>query len=307
MPGHHTLTHGTTATAERVTPDRDTWITTGRAARELCLKPTEFDLAVRLGRVRTAPGEGGVGRRVARAEIERLRAGPGFPETLRRSVPAVGTTEGAALMEMPRTRFTRLARLGLLVPVKFYPNRYRAVVWLYLADELRLFADDAGNAPLLTGRMPGNLRSQLDTGLDLRPRNWRTRHLGFLLRQAEGPWARAGAVASLLGPPQVAEAVPDPRDRSRLSGFREPPPSHGAPGSPAFHIAEDLMTAQDPDEIAWLQSELTRLTHEAREQGAAPGPAAPCPGPDHRRTPRAVAPARETPRRLFARWRRGNR
>lgn len=311
MPGHHTLTHEVTdtdtAVTERATGSRDAWITTGRAARELGLKRTEFDLAVHLGRVRTAPGDGGEGRRVARAEIERLRAGAGFPETLRRSVRAVGTTEGAALMEVPRTRFTRLARLGLLVPVRFYPNRYRAVVWLYLAEELRLFAADGKNTPLLTGRLPEGLRSQLDAGLDLRPRNWRTRHLGFLLREADDPWARAGAVASLLDPLHVSQAVTDPYDRSRLHRFREAPLFHGSPGSPAARLTEDLMTAQDPDEIAWLQSELTRLTHRAREHRPAPRPASRCPGPDHRRTPRAAGPARGTPRGLLARWRRGNR
>ncbi|MGW4762881.1 DUF6397 family protein, partial [Streptomyces pseudogriseolus] len=105
----------------------------------------EFDLGVRLGRIRTEPGRTPRERRVARAEIERLRAGPGFPESLRRSVHAVGTAEGAALLDVAKTRFTRLARLGLLVPVAFHLNRYRAVVWLYLADELRLFGDDAKN------------------------------------------------------------------------------------------------------------------------------------------------------------------
>ncbi len=81
-------------------------------------------------------------------------------------------------MDVPRARFTRLARLGLLVPVKFYVNRYRAVVWLYLADELRQFAADERNAALLKGRTPEGLRDQLTEGLDLRPRNWRGRHLG---------------------------------------------------------------------------------------------------------------------------------
>jgi len=74
-----------------------------RAARELDLKRSEFDLAVHLGRIRTMPDEGGGGRRVARAEIERLRSDPGFPEALRASVLAVGTSEGAAVMGVPAT------------------------------------------------------------------------------------------------------------------------------------------------------------------------------------------------------------
>ncbi|GHH93330.1 DUF6397 family protein [Streptomyces capillispiralis] len=304
---HHTGTYDATVTvpAEGAAADRDTWVTTGRAARELGLKRTEFDLAVQLGRIRAAP-DGGGGRRVERAEIERLRAGPGFPESLRRSVRALGTTEGAALMEVTKTRFTRLARLGLLVPVTFYPNRYRAVVWLYLAEELRLFAADDRNAPLLTGRTPEGLRSQLDAGVDLRPRNWRARHLGFLLRQAEDPWARAGAVASLLDPLHVSQVVQDPYDRSHLNRFRRPAPSHGAPGSPAAHIAEELTTARDADEIAWLQADLTRLTDEARHHRPAPRPAPRRPAPAHR-TPRAAEPARRTSRGLLGRWRRRDR
>lgn len=277
MPGHHTRAHDVTATAtvtaQRAPGDRGTWVPAGRAARELCLEHSEFDLAVHLGRSRTVRDDRGGGRRVARAEIERLRAGAGFPETLRRSVRVLAATEGAALMQVPKTRFTRLARLGLLVPVTFRLNRYRAVVWLYPAEELTLFRADGENTPLLTGRTPEGLRSQLDAGLDLRPRNWRARHLGHLLRQADGPWARAGAVASLLDPVHVSQVVGDPCDRSHLNSFREPPPGHGAPGSPAARLAQDLMTAKDPDEIAWLQADLTRLTRQAREHRPAPRPA----------------------------------
>lgn len=106
---------------------------------------------------------------MARTEIERLRAEPGFPDTLTKSVRAVGTTEGAAVMQVPPSRFTRLAKLGLVVPVSFYLNRYRAVVWLYLADELRQFAADKDNVTLLTGRTPEGMRDQLAAGVDLRP------------------------------------------------------------------------------------------------------------------------------------------
>ncbi|MFD7769054.1 DUF6397 family protein [Streptomyces sp. NPDC059787] len=306
MPGQRTVTHDTTAIAARPATAREVRVGPGRAARELGLKSTEFDLAVQLGRIRTIPDAGGGGRRVDRAEIERLRAGPGFPEALRRNVQAVGTTEGAALIDVTKTRFTRLAKLGLLVPVKFYLNRYRAVVWLYLAEELRLFAADDRNTPLLTGRTPENLRSQLGTGIDLRPRNWRTRQLGFMLRRADDPWARAGAVASLLGPLHVSEAVPDPYDRSHLDGFRRPPPSHGVPGSPAADLAEELMTAQDPDEVAWLQADLARLTEEARTHRPAPRPAPRRPEPVQR-APETVEPVHGTSRGLLGRWWRGNR
>ncbi|MFZ4244172.1 DUF6397 family protein [Streptomyces griseoincarnatus] len=254
----------------------DSWVTTGRAARELGLRRTEFDLAVRLGRVRTGPGRAPGERRVARAEIERLRAGPDFPEALRRSVHAVGTAEGAELLGVAKSRFTRLARLGLLVPVAFHLNRYRAVVWLYLADELRLFGEDGKYAALLTGRMPEGLRGLLDSGTDLRPRNWRGRHLGFLLREAEDPWARAGAVASFLDPLHVARVVRDPYDRSHLNTFRRRPPGGANPDSPGARIAADLTTARDDDEIAWLRADLARLVDEARAHRPAPRPSASC-------------------------------
>ncbi|MFF3462648.1 DUF6397 family protein [Streptomyces sp. NPDC002619] len=245
-----------------------------RAARELELKRSEFDLAVHLGRIRTVPDEAGGGRRVERAEIDRLRSAAGFPEALRESVRAVGTTEAATLMDLSPGRFTRLARLGLVVPVKFYLNRYRAVVWLYLAEELRQFAGDEKNAPLLTGRTPERLRGQLGAGADLRARNWRGRHLGFLLRQAHDPWEHAGAVAAFLDAAHVADVVKDPYERAHLNRFRPGPPAHGAPGSPSAHLAEKIMTADGPEEVGWLRSDLGRAVQEARAYRPAPRPAA---------------------------------
>ncbi|MFD7405757.1 DUF6397 family protein [Streptomyces sp. NPDC059866] len=264
------------------TPDRVTY-TPSRAARELGLKRREFDLAVHLGRIRTVPDEGGGGRRVAPAEIDRLRAEDGFPQSLHESVRAVGTGEAADIMEVTKERFTRLARLGLVVPVYFYLNRYRALVWLYLADEIRQFAADEKNARLVKGRMPEGLREQLDTGLDLRPRNWRGRHLGFLLGQAEDPWQRAGALAALLDPVQIADIAKDPYERAHLNRFRPGPPNHGAPGSPTAQLTERIMTAGDADEIGWLRADLAQALEEAREHRPAPRPAprqAP-PAPQH--------------------------
>ncbi len=227
----NTVTHETTAAAQPVRTSRDHVYAPSRAARELGLKRREFDLAVHLGRIRTVPDGRGGGRRVDRDEIERIRAAEGFPDRLRESVRAVGTAEGATLVRVTRVRFTRLARLGLLVPVTFYVNRYRAVVWLYLAEELRQFAADERNVVLLHGRTPEGLRDQLTEGLDLRPRNWRGRHLGFLLRQADDPWARAAAVASLLDAVEVSDVVRDPYERSHLGRFRPvtPRPAHRGP------------------------------------------------------------------------------
>ncbi|MGW1064118.1 DUF6397 family protein [Streptomyces aureus] len=268
-----------------------------RAARELELRRGEFGLALHLGCVRSVPDEGGGGRRITREEIDRVRAEAGFPETLRERVKAVGTTEGAALMGISTTRFTRLARLGLVVPVKFYLNRYRVVVWLYLAEELRRFATDEQNAPLLSGRTPEGLRDRLDEGLDLRPRNWRGRHLGFLLRQTEDPWARAAVVASLLDPIQVAEVVEDPYERAHLDRLRPAPVSQAAPDSPGARIAERITTADDPDEIGWLRSDLGQSVLEARQDRPAPRPEpAPSVDPAPARTP-ASAVSRGRPTR----------
>jgi hypothetical protein len=175
-------------------------------------------------------------------------------------------------MEVTAARFTRLARLGLVTPVKFHLNRYRAVVWLYLADELLEFAADPKSAALLNRPLPEALRSQLDTGLDLRARNWRGRHLGLLLRQAGDPWERAGAVASMLDQVQVSEILRDPYERAYLNRFRPQPSAHGTPGSPAAQLTERIATAQDPDEIEWLRADLVRAVEEARTHRPAPRP-----------------------------------
>ncbi|MFK4105263.1 DUF6397 family protein [Streptomyces sp. NPDC019531] len=269
--------------------------TPSRAARELGLKRSEFDLAVHLGQIRTIPDEGGGGRRVASVEIDRLRATDGFPDSLRQRVRLVGTTEGAKAMKVPVGRFTRLARLGLYSPVRFYLNRYRAVVWLYLAEELEQFTTVEKNTPLLTARrMPEGLRDMLDEGVDLRARNWRQRHRGFLLRLAEDPWESAGVLAAFLGSVQIAEIVPDPYERSHLLRFQPGPPTHGTQGTPAAHLIEKIMTADHPDEIEWLRTELTRVLEDARSLRPAPRPTA-------RRTPSARPQDTPTPQEEPAR------
>ncbi|MFJ9154055.1 DUF6397 family protein [Streptomyces sp. NPDC102270] len=289
-------------TSNTITPLHHNAYAPSRAARELGLKRSEFDLAVHLGQIRTVPDEGGGGRRVSRSEIDRLRATGGFPDALRQRVRLVGTTEGAEAMEISVGRFTRLARLGLFSPVRFYLNRYRAVVWLYLADELEEFTAVEENTPLLTARrLPEGLRDMLDEGVDLRARNWRGRHRGFLLRLAEDPWESAGALAAFLDPVQIAELVPDPYERSHLGRFRPGPPAHGAQGSPAAHLIEKIMTSDDPAEIAWLRTELAQVLADARRFRPAPRPAA-------RQAPPALPPgepaSQEPPRGLLGRLRR---
>ncbi|MGW0908489.1 DUF6397 family protein [Streptomyces sp. NPDC002853] len=270
---------GHTITQEAVGTAAQTSVAQSRAARELGLQRGEFELAVMLGRVRTVAGTDGGRRRVTREEIERVRAGDGFPAAWLEGIRAVGTTEGAALMGISSARFTRLTRAGFVTPVKFYLNRYRAVVWLYLAEELKHFAESEVNAGLLTGRAPGTIRAQLEAGVDLRARNWRGRHAGALLRQSDDPWERAAVVASLLDPVQIAEIIRDPYERAYLRRLMPDPFGQGVTESPAGRIIHKIMTADHPDEIRWLRANLTIGLSQARGERPAPRPV-PKPGPD---------------------------
>ncbi|MFH8836941.1 DUF6397 family protein [Streptomyces sp. NPDC017868] len=245
-------------------------VTPGRAAQELELRRDEFRLAVQLGLVRTVRAGEGERRRVERCELDRLRAAPDFPAGLRERVRAVGTAEAAALLGITADRFTRLARTGHFSPVRFSLNRYRAVVWMYLAQEVVEFG--LACPALLTGRLPLELRERLAAHEDRRPRNWRTRRLGLLLRATEDPWARAAAVASLLDPVQVAEVVDDPYERSHLDRLRPPLPPGTPVGAVAREIAERLTRADEPDEILWHRLSLALALDEARAQRQAPHP-----------------------------------
>ncbi|MFH8487313.1 DUF6397 family protein [Streptomyces longisporoflavus] len=290
---------GHTITQEAADTAAPTSVTQSHAARELGLKRGEFELAVMLGRIRTVGDPAGGRRRVPHREIERVRAGKGFPEAWLERIRAVGTTEGAALMDISTARFTRLARTGFVTPVKFYLNRYRAVVWLYLAEELGQFARSESNAGLLTGRASGTLRAQLDAGVDLRARNWRGRYAGALLRQSDDSWERAAAVASLLDPVQIAEIIRDPYERAYLRRLVPAPFGQGAPESPAGRILQKITTADDPDEIRWLRANLTIGISRARGERPAPRPAThPVPDTGPASPPRTAAPeARPRPLR----------
>lgn len=272
----HTITQ---EAAETAATAAQTSVAQSRAARELGVKRGEFELAVMLGRVRTVADTAGGRRRVTCEEIERVRAGDGFPEAWLERIRAVGTTEGASLMGISTARFTRLTRAGFVTPVKFYLNRYRAVVWLYLAEELKHFAESEVNASLLTGRAPGTIRAQLEAGVDLRARNWRGRHAGALLRQTDDPWERAAAVASLLDPVQIAEIIRDPYERAYVRRLMPDSLGQSVPESPAGRIICKIMTADHPDEIRWLRANLTIGLSQARGLRPAPRPA-PKPTPD---------------------------
>ncbi|MFB8028410.1 MULTISPECIES: DUF6397 family protein [unclassified Streptomyces] len=245
-------------------------VSAGRAAQELTLKRGEFDLAVHLGLIDAEPAVGGVRPRIRRQEIERLRARPGFPDTLRGQVRTAGTAEGATLLGVSAVRFTGLARIGCVSPVAFCLNRYRAVVWLYLVDELLAFA--AREPGLLAGKSPAGMRTMLDAGTDRRARNWRSRRLDRLLGRAADPWARAALQASALDPVQLAEVVEDPYERAYLARV-QPDAALGRPGSTAGREAmARLMLADDPDEILWRRVNLTLELERARAIRGAPRP-----------------------------------
>lgn len=255
-------------TAERVAHT----VAYGKAAQELALRRSEFDLAVHLGHVRIVPGPAGGRPGVPQEELDRLRAEPGFPEGLRDRVRTVGTAQAAELVGITADRFTRLARTGHFTPVAHYLNRYRAVVWLYLAREV---LDAAARHPgLLTGRVPADLRDRLQAGEDARPRAWRARRRGLLLRRAPGAWEGAAVLASFLDPLHLDETVPDPYERARLERLRPAPP-HGHPESPAARaVADRLLVADGPDELAELRTELAEALRTARAQHPASGPGA---------------------------------
>lgn len=155
---------------------------------------------------------------MAREELERIRATEGFPGSLRERLRLVGAGEGAKLMDISVSRFARLARLGHFGPVKFYVNRYRTVVWLYLAHELRELAEE--DSELLRGRVPQHSREALDAGLDERARRWRGRRVRQLETEASSPWELAAVRACVLDEDMLAEAVPDRDERARLRPLR---------------------------------------------------------------------------------------
>ncbi|MFD7609371.1 DUF6397 family protein [Streptomyces sp. NPDC059828] len=256
----------------------------GQAAVALKLKHRELALGVRLGYIRCTPGREAGSDLVPLDEVDRLRALEGFPGALRERVRTVATAEACRLVSTTRDRFTKLARTGHFTPVGFYLNRYHTVVWLYLATEVREFAE--GNPDLLRGRLPAALRARLDDGEDSRARNWRGRYVGMLLRQAPDAWARTAAIASVLDPAVVAEVVDDPYERAHVERLRPDPPDGPPDVFTARAIRSGLLLADDPDEIVWHRMSLALSLDEARAWRPAPRPGSErvpglWPGPSH--------------------------
>ncbi|MFJ4986516.1 DUF6397 family protein [Streptomyces sp. NPDC088732] len=239
-----------------------------RAREELGLEADEFDVALRTGEIRTTPAAGGR-RRVVRKDVERLRAEEGFPDTLRERLRLVGSVEGGELIGITRDRFTRFAKGGLIRPVRWYVNRYRTVVWLYLAVEVRQLAVD--HPALLTGRLPAALRDALDEGEDHRPRGWRARRVEEMVRDAADAWGEAAAWAALLGPEAAAEAVPDPHERAYLRRLRPGLPPGNTGSYAVREVIDAHIVADHPDEVAFAQVSLADALLRARAVRPAPG------------------------------------
>lgn len=241
-----------------------------RAAGELRLTRTEFARAVQLGIVRAGPPAPGGAARYTRAELERIRSAEGFPDALRERVETVAGAEAAGVvLGVSPGRFTRLARCGHITPVGYRINRYRVVVWLYLVAELREFADREPG--MLRGSAPPADRELLAAKADLRPRKWRGRHVGLLLRRTADPWERAAVLASVLPEEELREAVPDPAERLVLAALAPPPP-YGHPQIPAAAaVALRLLRAQPPDEVHWYRTSLDFALTGARGQSKSTG------------------------------------
>ncbi|MEU7551917.1 DUF6397 family protein [Streptomyces sp. NPDC044571] len=241
-----------------------------RAAGELGLSRSEFARAVQLGLVRPEPSVRGAGAAYAQAELDRVTSAEGFPQALRAQVETVAGAEAAGgVLGISPGRFTRLARCGHLTPVGYRINRYRAVVWLYLAEELRQFA--AREPGMLRGSAPPGDRELMEAKADLRPRAWRARHVGLLLRRTADPWERAAVLASVLPEDEVCEAVPDPAERTVLAALAPPPP-YGHPQIPAAAaVAVRLLRAGPPDEIDWYRTSLDFALSGARGQSKSTG------------------------------------
>ncbi|MFD3804482.1 DUF6397 family protein [Streptomyces sp. NPDC058619] len=236
-----------------------------QAAAELGLSRSEFARAVQLGIVRAGPPAAGGAARYARAELDRARVAEGSPAALRGRLETVaGAEAAAAVLGVGPSRFTRLARCGHVVPVGYRINRYRAVVWLYLAGELREFA--VREPGMLRGSAPPADREVMAAKTDLRPRKWRGRHVGLLLRRTADPWEGAAVLASVLPEHDVRDAVPDPEERIILAALAPPPP-YGHPQAPAAAaVAERLLRAEPPDEVHWYRASLDFALAGARGQ-----------------------------------------
>lgn len=105
---------------------------------------------------------------------------------------------------------------------------------------------------------------------DLRPRTWRGRHIGLLLRRTADPWERAAVLASVLPEDELLEAVPDPEERIVLAALGPPLP-YGHPQVPAAAAVATGLLKAAPDEIHWYRTSLDFALAGARGQSKSTG------------------------------------
>ncbi|WP_047466711.1 DUF6397 family protein [Streptomyces sp. M10] len=250
-------------------PDAGPPLSAEAAARALGLRRSEIETAVGLGLLATTEGAGEPGERpkVPASEIRRLLPSVDRPDGLRAQVATTGARDGAALLGITEERFAKLARLGLLTPVRCHLNRYHCVVWRYLADELR--AVRRHQAPHLTGQLPPPLRQLLATGDDARPRTWRRRVLAERLGRAGTTWERAAAVAAPL-PRSHTAALLTPDEQRRLDAARPRPLFARARSGAAERLLEPLTRARPGPETEQYAAEFAELLDEARTTARTP-------------------------------------
>jgi hypothetical protein len=243
-------------------------LTLSRARDALGLDYDEFDVAVQIGEIRTVAC-GPRTWKVPPEEVDRLRAEVGHPQALLDRVRLVASAEAAKELGIGRERFVRLARAGYVRPVRWYVNRYRALVWMYPAQELPALAEQS--PALLHGPLPEGLREAVARGEDERARSWRARRVAQLVRDAYDPWDEAAVWAALLGPEIVDDALPDPYERAQLRKLRAAlPPGRTGPVTP--EQVRELTTADHPDEIALGLVALADALGRARALRPAPEP-----------------------------------
>ncbi len=263
-------------------------LTLGRARDALGLDYDEFDVAVQTGEIRTVAC-GPRTWKVPPEEVARLRAEDGHPRPLRERVRLVSSAEAAKRLGIGRERFVRLARTGFVRPVRWYVNRYRALVWMYLDQELPALAERS--PALLHGPLPEGLREAVARGEDQRARGWRARRVAQLVRDAYDPWEEAAVWAALLGPEIVDDALPGPYERAHLRRLRATLPP-GRSGAATPEQVRELTTADHPDEIALGLVGLADALGRARalRPAPAPDPGAVLPGSAALSNPGATVP-----------------
>jgi hypothetical protein len=270
-------------------PEQGQLVTLGRAREVLCLDSTEFEVAVQLGEVGVVASRRGQWR-VPERDVARWREPDGRPKALLERIRLMSTTEGAEAIGVSRERLVKLTRAGFVLPVRWYVNRYRALVWLYRATELRSFADT--NRELLAGRLPATVLDAMEEGEDQRARGWRSRRAGQLVRDAYDAWDEAAVWAALLGPEVTDDAVPDPYERACLRRIRTALPP-GRPGMLAGpELIRRLTTADHPEEISLALLALSDALGRARSVSPAPHPAPEPPPPDAEPPYPALGPSR---------------